>query len=216
MMHTFRHALLVTLGLTAANVAVAQRQQPSNTDSLVLERTLCFGTCPAYRLRLSRDGQVLFQSRNPADSTVARDSIGARVLPDLIRLARAAGFFALPTRIRDDRRICVDLATDHPTVTITIFGRDSTHVVEDYHGCSQAVDHSFNPTLRALRRFEVAVDSALGSARWVRPARGVRGRLTAVAVEAELQYARRHSLRPCPARSLMGSAAAERYALAGA
>ena len=166
-----RWTSVVVFGLTTGWLAPASAQQNREADSLVLERTVCFGTCPAYRLRVSRDGGVFFQSRNPGDSTIATDSVVFRTLADLVRLAQAAGVFALPSRIMDDRRICADVATDHPTVTIKIFGNGWSHIVEDYHGCFQSVDHSLNVELRNLRRFEVAVDSALGSARWVRPSR---------------------------------------------
>src|ERR687888_360851 len=41
---------------------------PGAVDSIVLERTACFGTCPAYRLRISAAGAVHFTSRNFGDS----------------------------------------------------------------------------------------------------------------------------------------------------
>ena len=176
-------ARTTTIGfaLVAGWQTPAPAQSAPGADSLVLEPTQCYGTCPAYRLRIARDGKVMFQSRNPGDSTTATDSIDTGTLAELMRRADRTGIFALPQRIMDDRSICVDYATDHPTVTLTVFMGDKRDSVEDYLGCYQAVDHSLNDTLRKLRNFQIAVDSALRSARWVRPARMRRGRLSGTA-----------------------------------
>jgi hypothetical protein len=149
-------------------VETAQRR----VDSLVLERTTCYGTCGAYRVSISATGRIQFQSRNPGDTATASDSVAPKVLPRLVTRAERAGFFKLPARIADDRKICVDRATDHPTVTVSIYGSDGRHVVEDYQGCFRASDHSVVGPLVRLRAFETAVDSALGTERWVRPSRG--------------------------------------------
>jgi hypothetical protein len=154
----------------AREVAILEAAQRT-ADSLVLERTTCYGTCGAYRVSISATGRIQFQSRNPGDTTTARDSVAPRVLTALVSRAERAGFFGFPGRIADDRTICVDRATDHPTVTLSIYGDDGRHVVEDYQGCFQASDHSLVGRLVRLRAFETAVDSALGTERWVRPSR---------------------------------------------
>lgn len=140
-------------------------------DSLVLERSPCFGTCPAYRLRLSARGLVAFESRNPGDSgRTAVDSIAPDVATALLREAEALGFFDLPEVIARDRQLCPAKATDHPTATVTIFG-ERTKRVEDDHGCFAAPDRSVVSVVGRLRAFEASIDSVTGSARWVRPAR---------------------------------------------
>jgi Domain of unknown function (DUF6438) len=157
--------------------AVAQLRPEA--DSLVLERTRCFGTCPAYRLRVARDGSVDFQSRNPGDSTRAREATSPQTLERLIVAAVRADFFSLPARIEDDRELCSSRATDHPSVTITVFG-STTSTVHYYTGCSVRVAASNNTgaapsyarpqRLIQLNAFANAIDSTLGSARWMRPA----------------------------------------------
>jgi hypothetical protein len=141
-------------------------------DSIVLERTLCYGTCPAYRLSLTRAGLVRFESRNPTDSgRTASDTVGQAVVLALEGRAATIGFFELPEVIAGDKRLCPDSATDHPTATLTMFLPGRTARVVDYHGCFQAVDHSVVDAVQRLRAFEAAVDSAARSERWVRPAR---------------------------------------------
>jgi hypothetical protein len=144
---------------------------PSKADSIVLERSTCFGTCPAYRLRLSDSGEVRFESRNPGDGgRRVADTVAAVTFPALIAKAKSIGFFDLPSEIAADSVLCHNRATDHPTVVVTIFAKTQTKRVEDYHGCFETVEHETLPAITRLRAFEVEIDSALGSSRWVRPA----------------------------------------------
>jgi hypothetical protein len=144
---------------------------PPPADSIVLERSTCFGTCPAYRLRLSDSGEIRFESRNPGDEDRRiTDTVAAATFSSLISRARSIGFFDLPSMIADDSVLCRNHATDHPTVIVTIVTKAQTKRVEDYHGCFETVEHEVLPPIARLRSFEVEIDSVLGSSRWVRPA----------------------------------------------
>ena len=144
---------------------------PASVDSIVLERSMCLGTCPAYRLRLSDSGEVRFESRNPGDeSRRVADTVPAATFPALISKAKSIGFYDLPSKILGDSVLCRIARSDAPTVVITIFTKVQTKQVQDYLGCSETRAHeTFQPLVR-LRAFEVEIDSALGSSRWVRPA----------------------------------------------
>jgi len=141
-------------------------------DSIVLERSMCFGTCPAYRLRLSGRGEIRFESRNPGDeSRIAVDTVMSATLPSLISKARSIGFFDLPPKILGDSVLCPIAHTDAPTVVVTIFTKDKTTRVQDYvGGCVDKVEHKTPPPLERLHTFESEIDSVLRSSRWVRPA----------------------------------------------
>jgi hypothetical protein len=120
---------------------------------------------------LSDSGEVRFESRNPGDeSRRATDTVAAATFPALISRAKAIGFFDLPSEIAADSVLCHNRATDHPTVVVTVFAKTQTKRVEDYHGCFETVEHETLPAITRLRAFEVEIDSALGSSRWVRPA----------------------------------------------
>jgi hypothetical protein len=120
---------------------------------------------------LSDSGEVRFESRNPGDEgRRAADTVAAATFPGLISRAKAIGFFDLPSEIAVDSVLCHNRATDHPTVVVTIFAKAQAKRVEDYHGCFETVEHETLPTITHLRAFEVEIDSALGSSRWVRPA----------------------------------------------
>jgi hypothetical protein len=129
-------------------------------DSIVLERTRCYGTCPAYRLSLARSGAIHFQSLNPGDSArVGTGTLAPGAFDALVAEAARIGFAGLPERISGSP-LCGQQTTDSPSAYVTIFGGGGAKRVEDYHGCRGVPPE--------LRRFEVAIDSAAGSSRWVR------------------------------------------------
>lgn len=140
-------------------------------DSIVLERSVCFGLCPAYRLTLRPDGAVHFVATPRGDTLQRADTVAPRGFAWLVSEAQRINFFAFPKDIVADTALCSARATDHPTATVTIFRGDSTHTVVDYQGCY--MDHALTvaPALRPLRRFESAIDSVAGSKRWLDLAR---------------------------------------------
>ena len=156
---------------TATQVGASQAG-PATADSIVLERTRCYGTCPAYRLSVAAAGQVAFTSRNPGDEgRSARDSTTPGAFAGLVREAREIGFFALPDTIAADRTLCPAESTDSPTATVTVFARAGTKQVVDYRGCGGGADPEARRRVAALRALEARIDSVAGSSRWVRPAR---------------------------------------------
>ena len=166
-------ALAILACAPTAKPDAAQTAVP--IDSLVLERTVCFGTCPAYRLRISSAEQVRFESQNRGDSArVFVDTAPPGTYASIVARARAIGFFDLPPEIRKDPVLCHNLATDHPTVTTTIFAGPTTNRVSDYHGCFETVEHEILTPIKKLRDFENEIDSTLHSSRWVRPNRAAK------------------------------------------
>jgi hypothetical protein len=163
--------LLLACAPSGGKTDAREGASPSSADSIVLERSMCYGTCPAYRLRLSAAGVIRFESRNPGEEgRIAVDTVTSTTLPSLVSRARSMGFFELPPEIRGDSVLCHSWATDHATVVVTIYSNDKPKRVEDYHGCFETVQHEVLPPIARLRSFEVEIDSVLRSSRWVRPA----------------------------------------------
>jgi hypothetical protein len=148
------------------NFASVQKVGPGGAalpgDSIALERTACLGTCPAYRVSITRAGDVHFVSRNYGEPAWGGeghvDSSGFR---DLMVTALFGRFTALPDTIETERKYCPTRPTDQPRAIVTIYYRDATKTVVDYQGCMWA------PVM--LRRFEEAIDKTAGSAQWSRP-----------------------------------------------
>ena len=142
-------------------------------DSIVLERTMCFGTCPAYRLSVTAGGRVSFLSLNPGDSGLAgSDTISREKFASLVSQAESLGFFGLPDTIANDRVLCPLRATDHPTATLTVFRSADAKQVVDYHGCYAGTEPSLTrvPTVIQLHLLEARVDSVARAERWITPA----------------------------------------------
>jgi len=139
--------------------------------AITLERTICFGTCPAYQLTLDRAGRVSFVSRNPREAgRTATGRVAPSVLDFLYAQAVHLAFFALPDTLIGDPTYCTHQPTDQPSAIVKITTDAGAKSVVDYHGCA-ADSPTASETLRRLRIFEAAIDSLTGSNRWVQPNR---------------------------------------------
>ena len=141
-------------------------------DSLVLERSPCYGTCPAYRLRLRKDGDVLFVSHDAGDEGRAEQGTTTpAAFLYLLSLADSTGFYELPEIIRNDRVYCPSMHTDAPTMTVSIFG-PRTKRVERYGGCVSMEHGKVLDWSVGQQRLENTIDSAAGVKKWILPAPG--------------------------------------------
>jgi hypothetical protein len=133
-------------------------------DSIVLERTTCFGTCPAYHVSVSRSGSVHFESRTPGDSgRIAHSRVSPERFRTLAMFVVFGRFFQLPNSIQGEKAYCPGAMTDQQTARVTVFVSGRSKTVEDYGGCTWA------PV--AIRGLEREIDEVSNSKRWTRPAR---------------------------------------------
>lgn len=124
--------------------------------SIFLERTGCFGSCPAYVTILRNDGTVYFCGRT---YTRARGWQEARIEPKsfdrLVEQFKAADFFSLDDEYRTD-------VTDNPTYVVGIRVGEQSKIVVDYVGVEAGMPS-------AVTALEDAIDAAAGTARWIGP-----------------------------------------------
>jgi hypothetical protein len=171
---------LTLIFLALATVACAPSSEQTDTsntvkaalpDSIVLARSVCFGRCPDYRLRINSSGQVHFQPRIPSGpastATISEDAYAA-----LVNEFDKINFDAFPAVIREDSLMCSLQATDHPGAIVTVFRGTSVKTVDDYHGCHGTEGRAdIEQRLTALRNLEARIDTVAGSSRWIRPSR---------------------------------------------
>lgn len=151
----------------APATTAATRATPA--DSIVLERTRCFGACPAYRLSLHADGSAAFRQVGEIGAAVDDPhALSPAQFSWLVSRAAQIRFASLPTAIMSDPSLCPMPATDQSTVTVAIFAADSTRRVVDYLGCYVGNDLTVAPRVAALRHFERQIDSVSRSNRWIR------------------------------------------------
>src|SRR4051812_30568205 len=98
--------LLLSLALTSACAPHPSAGQSTviRLDSVVLERTPCYGRCPAYRLAILRDGRLTFRSANPSETPFeATDSVAPSILDAIAQDAERISFRTLPDTIERDK-----------------------------------------------------------------------------------------------------------------
>lgn len=119
--------------------------------TITLERTMCFGTCPDYKVTISGDGTVVFEGRNfVAVEGVQTAKISEEQVQNLVDEFYSTGFFSL--RDRYEQQI-----TDLPsqTTSITIDGKSKT-----------VYRYGFEP--QQLAELEDKIDEIAGTEKWIK------------------------------------------------
>jgi ankyrin repeat protein len=122
---------------------------------ITLQRTACYGSCPAYSVEVNGDGTVDYSGGTfVAFTGHHRGSIPPANVLELLNIFRAADYFSLD----DEYRMSV---TDNPTyiTSIQIDGRRKQ--VKDYVGLEIGMP-------QAVSDLENEIDRLSGSERWVR------------------------------------------------
>lgn len=130
--------------------------QIKNLKSLriTLERTTCFGSCPAYRVEIGGDGSLVYQGRGYVVVTGEHhDHISKESLAQILEAFRKADYFSL----RDKYIYGV---TDNPTTTTSISFDGQQKSVIDYVGEEAGMPH-------AVVEVEETIDQVAGTATWV-------------------------------------------------
>ena len=127
-----------------------------STLLFTLERTTCYGSCPAYKVSVAGDGAVSYDGISSVALTGHHTAhIGSSAVAGLIDRFRAANFLsALPSYSSS--------VTDNPTQTLTLSINGQTKKVVDYVGLNAGLPW-------AIRELEGAIDRAAETSRWVKP-----------------------------------------------
>lgn len=138
----------------------------SAPDSVVLQRTACLGTCPVYRLSVTKLGRIAFVDDN-IDTT---DTFSPQQFAQLSEAFNRLSFLTLPDSVLHRADYCTPAGSDSPSAILTVFAGAKEKSVNDYHGCSGTTD-STKGVLRRLRLLENQVDSVARAGRWITPSR---------------------------------------------
>ena len=144
----------------SAESAPAAQDVPKDTV-ITLERTVCYGTCPAYKLTIYADGKVVFEGAEYVRKTgrfearVSRDKV-----QELLTAFREINYFDLKNNYSE--KDCPQWWTDHPTAqtSLTINGRSKT--VRHYYGCAGL------EVLDRLSKLESKIDKTVNVDQWVK------------------------------------------------
>lgn len=92
-------------------------------DTITLERTMCFGSCPAYEVTLRGDGVITWAGHSSVDTKHASAKADPTKVRAIFDYAMATSFFGL----RDSYRGGV---TDHPSARVTVKSNGRSKTVE--------------------------------------------------------------------------------------
>lgn len=127
-------------------------------DTLIqMERTLCYGTCPAYELTIYGSGKVVFEGKEfTAHKGTAEGEMSREKLSKLLRLIKEINFMQIPSNPECESRM-----TDHPSVFLTVEIGNERNNITHYLGC-KGFEHE-----EELYKLETAIDSLSGAKRWI-------------------------------------------------
>ena len=156
-----------TLLLMACSTQAATGKHHNATPApmVSMERTTCFGMCPAYRVTLATDGRVTFdgiahvQTMGPAS---------AQASPAQLQTVRAAieqaDLRSLSDHYTTHADGCSPLMMDMNGVKITISDAHGSKTVNFYYGCRGAIANQVRPRIDKLAS---TIDQQLDTARWI-------------------------------------------------
>jgi acetamidase/formamidase len=130
---------------------------------ITLERSVCFGTCPSYKVSVASDGTVTFGGR---DFVKTKGTATAQVKPEdfqkLVKEFEKTKYFSLDDKYEPGTPGCGPAVTDMPYARTSIQMNGKTKIVSHYHGCRES------EVLRALSALEGKIDEIAGTEKWIK------------------------------------------------
>ena len=149
-------AILVCVILITAGCARTQTPIPDDLDDVVitLERTVCFGVCPEYKLTVYGNGTVVYEGRRFVRVEGKRTAaIGEDKVRQLLSEFESIDYFSLEDSYEEH------MATDMPAAFTSLTVNGKTKAVRHYHGDLGAPEE--------LTELEDRIDEVVDSDRWV-------------------------------------------------
>lgn len=132
---------------------------PAPKQTFVLRRTICFGSCPAYRVAISADETIVWTGE------LAVQAVGERRVqaePGTYAQVRAAferaRFWELPSVSE-----CKGSTTDAPTIGLGAMDGERRHQIAFYLGCDPVTPEDRDRIVALAKD----VDALLGTRRWI-------------------------------------------------
>ena len=143
-------------------------QVDRTTLEMSLQRTHCYGSCPAYTVSVEGNGTVRWDGEDSWSSRVPGHHVGhvsAKAVTDLLDQFRAADFLSALPHYHSNW-------TDNPTQTLTLRMGEKTWTVVDYDGLKDGLP-------MAVRELEGEIDKAAGTDVWLKGGPGLAAALKA-------------------------------------
>lgn len=143
---------------SSGSATVVQATPEPAVDLVVhMERTVCYGACPAYKLDIAADGSVTFLGEEYVASKHGKRRISGARMRALSELIDAARFYDLRDEYVGEG--CTSVWTDSPTTKIRVVRAGKVKAIERYLGCEGAP--------AGLDELASAIDLAAGTDEWI-------------------------------------------------
>ena len=135
----------------------------SKDDFVSLERTVCFGTCPSYKVTIARNGTVTFEGR---DFVKTKGTATAQIGPDkfqqLVDEFEKIKYFSLRDQYSQSSDGCTSVVTDNPNANTSLRLNGRVKSVSHYFGCRGP------EILQGLASLERKIDEVAGTEKWIK------------------------------------------------
>ncbi len=127
----------------------------------IYSKSICYGTCPAYKVTLSSGGELLFKGKKFVKSVgVYKIKKSPKLFGKIEQILSKYKFDNYKDSYFDDKS-CKEMWTDHPTTTIELKLNGKTKKVEHYLGCKGFKGE------KSLYEMEDEIDSALDLGKFI-------------------------------------------------
>ena len=139
-----------------------ERNKPApRVQVITLERTVCFGTCPAYKLTIFSDGVVQYEGKRYVKKVgLAYGRISRAKLNALVLEFQNIYYFNLPEAFTPGSKQCPQGATDMPTAITSLTWQGKSKTITHYHGCFEG------STVKLLTELENKIDKVVKIKQW--------------------------------------------------
>jgi hypothetical protein len=129
---------------------------------ITLERTVCFGSCPAYKVTIYDDGKVVYEGQ---EFVKRKGRVEARIskaeLEQLVREFDRLDYLKLDDQYGVGHK-CPEDWTDYPSAITSLTRNGKQKTVNHYLGCRGL------PILDQLRALEDKIDEVVKTDRWIK------------------------------------------------
>ncbi len=127
------------------------------TVTIKLERTRCYGSCPAYTVTIHGDGNVEYEGKKFVSVIETREGhVELDKIKALLAEFGKADYWNFPTQYVQEN--CTRYCTDMPTAITELSVKGMKQSVKHYYGCGGAPQSLFD--------LESAIDKTSGVERW--------------------------------------------------
>ncbi len=140
---------------------------PFNT--LTLERTQCYGTCPMYRIVVHYDGLVEYTgTRFVKTHGTASSRLTSVQIRELVEAVNDVEYFSLEDAYGFEGGGCPTNVTDMPTVVTSVTTDERTKTIQHNLGCREESASGLGAVYPSvLAEFEAKIDGIVGTEQWI-------------------------------------------------